>query len=56
MEIDHAGETESRQSDGRTAGERSGTRQDDRHNGMDQTHEPDQSTGRELVIREIIYS
>ena len=41
-----AGETESRQSDGRTAGERSGTRQDDRHNGMDQTHEPDQSTGR----------
>ena len=27
-------------------GERSGTRQDDRHNGMDQTHEPDQSTGR----------
>ena len=41
-----AGEAESRQSDGRITGERSGTRQDDRHNGMDQTHEPDQSTGR----------
>ena len=41
-----SGKTESRQPDERTSGERSGTRQDGRHNGMDQTHEPDQSTGR----------
>ena len=41
-----SGKTESRQSNERTSGERSGTRQDGRHNGMDQTHEPDQSTGR----------
>ena len=40
------GKTESRRPDERTSGERSGTGQDDRHNGMDQTHEPDQSTGR----------
>ena len=41
-----SGKTESRQPDERTSGERSGTGQDGRHNGMDQTHEPDQSTGR----------
>ena len=41
-----SGKTESRQPDGRTSGERSGTGQDGRHNGVDQTHEPDQSTGR----------
>ena len=41
-----SGKTESRQSDERTSGERSGTGQDGRHNGVDQTHEPDQSTGR----------
>ena len=41
-----SGKTESRQPDERTSGERSGTRQDGRHNGVDQTHEPDQSTGR----------
>ena len=41
-----SGKTESRQPDERTSGERSGTRQDGRHNGLDQTHEPDQSTGR----------
>ena len=40
------GKAESRQPDERTSGERSGTGQDGRHNGMDQTHEPDQSTGR----------
>ena len=40
------GKTESRQPDERTSGERSGTGQDGRHNGLDQTHEPDQSTGR----------
>ena len=40
------GKTESRQPDERTSGERSGTGQDGRHNGVDQTHEPDQSTGR----------
>ena len=41
-----SGKTESRQPDERTSRERSGTRQDGRHNGMDQTHEPDQGTGR----------
>ena len=41
-----SGKTESRQSNERTSGERSGTGQDGRHNGVDQTHEPDQSTGR----------
>ena len=41
-----SGKTESRQSDERTSGEKSGTGQDGRHNGVDQTHEPDQSTGR----------
>ena len=41
-----SGKTESRQPDERTPGERSGTGQDGRHNGLDQTHEPDQSTGR----------
>lgn len=41
-----SGKTENRQPDERTSGERSGTGQDDRHNGVDQTHEPDQSTGR----------
>ena len=41
-----SGKTESRQPDEQTSGERSGTGQDDRHNGVDQTHEPDQSTGR----------
>ena len=40
------GKTESRQPDDRTSGERSGTGQDGRHNGVDQTHEPDQGTGR----------
>ena len=40
------GKTESRRPDERTSGERSGTGQDGRHNGVDQTHEPDQSTGR----------
>ena len=41
-----SGKTENRQPDERTSGERSGTGQDGRHNGVDQTHEPDQSTGR----------
>ena len=41
------GKAESRQPDERTSGERSGTGQDGRHNGVDQTHEPDQGTGRE---------
>ena len=41
-----SGKTESRRPDERTSGERSGTGQDGRHNGLDQTHEPDQSTGR----------
>ena len=41
-----SGKAENRQPDERTSGERSGTGQDGRHNGMDQTHEPDQSTGR----------
>lgn len=41
-----SGKTESRQPDERTSGERSGTGQDGRYNGVDQTHEPDQSTGR----------
>lgn len=41
-----SGKTESRQPDERTSGERSGTGQDGRHNGLDQTHEPDQSKGR----------
>ena len=41
-----SGKTESRQPNERTSGERSGTGQDGRHNGLDQTHEPDQSTGR----------
>ena len=41
-----SGKTESRQPDERTSRERSGTGQDGRHNGVDQTHEPDQSTGR----------
>ncbi len=41
-----SGKAESRQPDERTSGERSGTGQDGRHNGLDQTHEPDQSTGR----------
>ena len=41
-----SGKAESRQPDERTSGERSGTGQDGRHNGMDQTHEPDQGTGR----------
>ena len=41
-----SGKTESRQPDERTSGERSGTRQNGRRDGMDQTHEPDQSTGR----------
>ena len=41
-----SGKTESIQPGQRTSRERSGTRQDGRHNGMDQTHEPDQSTGR----------
>ena len=41
-----SGKTESRQSDERTSGERSGTGQDGRRDGMDQTHEPDQGTGR----------
>ena len=41
-----SGKTESRQPDERTPGERSGTGQDGRHNGVDQTHEPDQGTGR----------
>ena len=41
-----SGKTENRQPDERTSGERSSTGQDDRHNGVDQTHEPDQSTGR----------
>ena len=40
------GKTESRQPDERTSGERSGTGQNGRRDGMDQTHEPDQSTGR----------
>ncbi len=40
------GKTESRQLDGRTSGERSGTGQNGRRDGMDQTHESDQSTGR----------
>ena len=41
-----SGKTENRQPDERTSGERSGTGQDGRHNGVDQTHEPDQGTGR----------
>ena len=41
-----SGKTESRQSDERTSGERSGTGQNGRRDGMDQTHEPDQGTGR----------
>ena len=41
-----SGTTESRQPDGRASGERSSSGQDGRHNGVDQTHEPDQSTGR----------
>ena len=41
-----SGKAERRQPDDRTSGERSGTGQDGRHNGVDQTHEPDQSTGR----------
>ena len=41
-----SGKTESRQPDERTSGERSGTGQDGRRDGMDQTHEPDQGTGR----------
>ena len=41
-----SGKTESRQPDERTSGERSGTGQNGRRDGMDQTHEPDQSTGR----------
>ena len=41
-----SGKTENRQPDERTSGERFSTGQDDRHNGVDQTHEPDQSTGR----------
>ena len=40
------GKAESRQPDDRTSGERSGTGQDGRYNGVDQTHEPDQGTGR----------
>ena len=40
------GKTESRQPDERTSGERSGTGQNGRRDGMDQTHEPDQGTGR----------
>ena len=40
------GKTESRQPDDRTSGERSGTGQNGRRDGMDQTHEPDQGTGR----------
>ena len=40
------GKTESRQPDDRTSGERSGTGQNGRRDGMDQTHESDQSTGR----------
>ena len=40
------GKTESRRPDERTSGERSGTGQNGRRDGMDQTHEPDQSTGR----------
>ena len=41
-----SGKTESRQPDERTSGERSGTGQNGRQDGMDQTHEPDQGTGR----------
>ena len=41
-----SGKTESRRPDERTSGERSGTGQNGRRDGMDQTHEPDQSTGR----------
>lgn len=41
-----SGKTENRQPDERTSGERSGTGQDGRHNGVDQTHESDQGTGR----------
>ena len=40
------GKTESRRPDERTSGERSGTGQNGRRDGMDQTHEPDQGTGR----------
>ena len=40
------GETESGQPDDRTSGERSGTGQNGRRDGMDQTHESDQGTGR----------
>ena len=41
-----SGKAEGRQPDERTSGERSGTGQDGRHNGVDQTHESDQGTGR----------
>ncbi len=41
-----SGKAESRQPDERTSGERSGTGQNGRRDGMDQTHEPDQGTGR----------
>ena len=41
-----SGKTESRRPDERTSGERSGTGQNGRRDGMDQTHEPDQGTGR----------
>ena len=41
-----SGKAESRQHDERTSGERSGTGQNGRRDGMDQTHEPDQGTGR----------
>lgn len=40
------GKTESRRFDGRTSGERSGTGQNGRRNGMDKTHEPAQGSGR----------
>ena len=40
------GKAESRQPDVRTSGEKPGTGQNGRRDGMDQTHEPDQSTGR----------
>ena len=50
------GKTESRRPDERTSGERSGTGQNGRRDGMDQTHEPDQSTGRGTGNSEIIYN
>ena len=40
------GKAESRQPDVRTSGEKPGTGQNGRRDGMDQTHEPDQGTGR----------